>query len=335
MKGIESKYVLHQIIDNINVWVSFVDSQNNMILWNKGAEKITGYSAKEVIGNLKIYQWLFPDNGYRNAIRQKIGAILRGKESDQLQFYIQTKKQQKKTISFHIKTIYNSNNNIEGYLTIGREISLKKDIQESEIAHIEEKEIIIKDIHHRIKNNMQVMISLINLQTQFISDDLNKELFRNTQMRIKTMGMVHEVVYSSRNFESMSLKDFVLQYIYETTQNYNNERINVRSSCVPIAIPIENAVSVGLIINEIFTNALKHAFPENRHGEISIECLKENNNTLIIISDNGIGMPSNINLDNPQTLGLQLINLLSDQINADVSYNNNNGVTCTISIHEA
>lgn len=201
-----------------------------------------------------------------------------------------------------------------------------RDITETKLAEQElknslaEKEILLKEIHHRVKNNLQVISSILNLQSSFIKDTHVINILKESQNRIKSMAFIHESLYQNKDFSNVNFSDYVsnlcntLFYTYNTSDDF----VKLKLEISPIKLSIDNAIPCGLIINELVSNALKYAFPNNQKGELTIRVYFHKNQLRIEVEDNGIGFPESLNFRNTDTLGLQLVITLVEQLNAEI-----------------
>ena len=180
-----------------------------------------------------------------------------------------------------------------------------------------EKEILLKEIHHRVKNNLQIITSLLSIQSAFIDDDFLKTIFSNSQRRISSMALVHEMLYQTENLSKINYKNYLKDLsdsIYASFDRPQNIRIKTQSN--EIYFSIETAVPLGLIINEIITNSLKHGFKNIESGGIiNIKLSAKEEEYTLLIGDNGIGFTEKRKF---KSLGLKLIKKLSIQLNATI-----------------
>jgi PAS domain S-box-containing protein len=184
---------------------------------------------------------------------------------------------------------------------------------ESQIkASLIEKELLLKEIHHRVKNNMQVISSLLELQSGFVMDKTDALMFQESQQRINSMSLVYNKLYQSRDLANISFAEYVNSLVANLMESYslNEDRITARINIREIEIEIDLAIPCGLIINEAITNSLKYAFPDNRQGNIWIDIQQKGKQITMVLGDNGIGIPSNIDFINTKTLGMTLIQML-------------------------
>jgi len=185
---------------------------------------------------------------------------------------------------------------------------------------LEEKDVLIKEVHHRVKNNLQVIISLLNLQSYHFKNKQILKFIQDSKHRILSIAEVHENLYQSSNLSKIEFS----RYIHSVTKGLmnaysTNQNVKLTLQIEPFDLDINYAVPCGLIINELTTNALKHAFPDKRSGNIIIRCEKRNNTVELEIRDNGIGIPDNIPLQSKKSMGMTLVNILTEQINGSIS----------------
>jgi two-component sensor histidine kinase len=175
---------------------------------------------------------------------------------------------------------------------------------------------------------MQVISSMLKLQSRYIKDEEALELFKNSQNRVKSMALIHERIYKSPNLASVNLEDYVKSLTISLFQNYgvNTNNVSFETKIENIAVNMNVAIPLGLIINELISNALKHAFPDNRKGKLLINFHKTNEGVHeLIVEDDGIGSSRDLNIDNPETLGLQLMSALTSQLQGKITINSHNG----------
>jgi two-component sensor histidine kinase len=201
-----------------------------------------------------------------------------------------------------------------------------------------EKEILLKEIHHRVKNNLQIISSLLNLQSGTLSDDLSKTAVTESRSRVKSMALIHQLLYQSEMFTNINFATYLEQLMSSLNSTYckPGENIRYKISAEPIKLDIDRAIPMGLIINELATNAYKYAFQEKKEGNIEICLTKQPENDLLLsIADNGIGLPERIDIQKTNSLGLRLVNLLVKQLKANIDHVRKNGTIIKIWIPSA
>ena len=201
------------------------------------------------------------------------------------------------------------------------DITDRKRSEERIRASLKEKEVLLKEIHHRVKNNLQVISSLMNLQANQLRDPEIVEAFRDSQSRVKAMSLVHERLYQSSDLAQIDFAGYVRDVTNHLLRSYQNGRhpVRLKVDVEPVSLNIDTAIPCALIINELVSNSLKYAFPNGRDGEIKVSMNHTDANNLNLrISDNGIGFPENVFWGNTDSLGLQLVRNLTDQLNGSI-----------------
>lgn len=199
---------------------------------------------------------------------------------------------------------------------------------------LKEKELLLKETHHRVKNNLQLLASMINLQSSNIEDEYYRELFDAARQRIINMARVHQGFYESRNYTSIKFNKFIKEIAEFLLDLYipDHKRIEINYNIEEIDLGINYSVNIGLIINELITNSIKHAFTETQTGKINIIINCTDDTLLLVVEDNGKGMPADLNKEKSNSLGLILIESLVDQMKGTVECISASGTTFKIII---
>lgn len=216
-------------------------------------------------------------------------------------------------------------------------VALQRKQAENEIKKaLKEKEILLKEIHHRVKNNLMIISSLLNLQSSYIQDEGARNVFRESQNRAKSMAMIHERLYKSTDLKNIDLGEYIRSL---TTDLYRTlvadpDRIRLDIDVENVKIDINTVVPLGLIVNELVTNSMKHAFPEGETGYIKVELCRKSEKIVLKVSDNGIGFPKDLDYKNTSSLGLQLVNNLTMQIDGELELDRNQGTSFSLIFEE-
>ncbi|MBU4547231.1 MAG: ATP-binding protein, partial [Euryarchaeota archaeon] len=220
------------------------------------------------------------------------------------------------------------------------DITDRKKAEEKIKNSLKEKEVLLQEIHHRVKNNLQIISSLLNLQTSNIRDPLDLEIFQESQDRIKSMALIHEQLYRSRDLASINFAIYIQQIMSHLFYSYTfkDKNIKLKLELEDINLEIDTAIPCGLIINEVVSNCLKHAFKGKNSGEIKIVFKEEKGLHHLTISDNGIGFPLK-KMEKSTSLGLKLVQMLVDQIEGELEIDskmevNNSGTSFYIKFQE-
>ena len=219
-------------------------------------------------------------------------------------------------------------------VVVSRDVSDRVAMMQQLEQSVQEKEVLLSEIHHRVKNNLQIISSLLSLQSQFVKDSVSEAVFWDCQSRIKSISLIHETLYQSRNLSRIDFALYASNLVDRLAGSYLGaaNHVSVDVPCEEVCLPIDLAISCGLIVNELVTNALKYAFPDGRRGhiEVSISYDRQEQQFCLKVADDGVGFPSNVDLDDPATLGLQLVTTLTQQLDAMISMDNKDGTTFRI-----
>ena len=211
-----------------------------------------------------------------------------------------------------------------------RDRSKEKEVEELMRRSSAQKEVLLREIHHRVKNNLAIVISLLNFQLRNNATAEFRGLILDVQMRIRSMAMIHENLYRSENLDRIPLATYIESLAYMILNAFSGHRISLIRKLEPVDVSIETALPIGLIINELITNACKYAFPDGMPGELTIALSHgPGDHCLLVVEDNGIGLPVTTNMDTEKSIGLYIVRLLVDQIEGSVTVTRNQGTTFT------
>lgn len=211
---------------------------------------------------------------------------------------------------------------------LSREVGEHKAAQRELATSLEEKEVLLKEVHHRVKNNMQVVSSLLNIQAESIDNELFAGLLGESQQRIKSMSLIHESLYQSNNLLEIDFEDYINMLASQLCRFYtvSNVLVTMDIKVEDVRLDIETAVPCGLIINELISNSLKHAFNgDNPEGVIKVRFIKEGCSYKLVISDNGIGFSKDVDLSEGSSLGMEIVSILTRQLEGNLNYKGSNG----------
>jgi len=210
------------------------------------------------------------------------------------------------------------------------DISARKRAEEQIKNSLQEKETLLKEIHHRVKNNLQIISSLLYLQSSALVDPVARQALRESQDRVQSMGLVHEQLYRSSNFSAVDFGEHLKEIAANIAGSYGamNPRVRVETELESVAVDLDLAIPVSLIFNEILTNAFKHAFPRERAGKIDVAFHRDGSDNLVLrVSDDGVGLPENLDWETAPSLGLKIVRNLTEQIHGELYAQSAAGVT--------
>jgi two-component sensor histidine kinase/HAMP domain-containing protein len=230
-------------------------------------------------------------------------------------------------MSFSSSPLATANGEVPGIVCVAQDITERKKSEQQIKASLQEKEVLLREIHHRVKNNLQIISSLLNLQSKRIQDEHALNLLRDSQNRVRSMALIHQKLYDSRDLARIDFAGYLRSLASALFSSYGigSQGISLKLSVDDIRLDINTAVPCGLIINELIANSLKHAFPTGQ-GEISVDLHPDGDDAVALtVSDNGGGFPEDLDFRKTDSLGLQLVNTLTKQLGGTIELDRSTG----------
>ena len=319
-----------EIVSTMSNFLIMLDHDKNIVTINNATKELLGYTKEEIIG--KPIEYLFADESQdhdKKLFNTNSESIINFETS------LKSKYNEFIPVLLSKSVIKNENGNVMGIVCIGNNIVEIKDAKDKIKASLEEKELLLRELHHRVKNNLQIILSLINLQSNGIKNPEDLEIFRESQSRVKSMAIIHEKLYQSADFASINFEEYIKSLVSYLLSYYSTNSIQAEIDVEnDIVLNMDTAVPCGLIINELVTNSIKFAFTGITAGKIYIKLHSVDGFYILIVGDNGIGLPPELDFENPQKLGLQLVNTLTDQLEGKIDFNGENGTEFRIKFKE-
>jgi PAS domain S-box-containing protein len=332
----ESEERLRLLIDGAREYAIFMlDADGRVNSWNEGAKRLKGWDAQEILGRhfslfytkeavaaghpeheleIAAAEWRHEEEGWR--VRK-----------DGSQFMAEAM----------INAIRDESGKLLGFSKITRDITARKQAEEQIRASLAEKEVLLREIHHRVKNNLQVISSLVSLQADGSTDEAVREVFRDMIYRVRSMALVHEKLYQSADIARIDFAEYARSLLNYLWRAHGSAAATVRLTfnLQPLSLSVDTALPCGLILNELASNALKHAFRGRDEGEVTVS-LQGNTDGLVSISlsDNGVGLPEGLDWRQARSLGLRLVQMLAGQLNATVEVNRLDGTEFRITFKQ-
>ncbi|HEY9725779.1 MAG TPA: histidine kinase dimerization/phosphoacceptor domain -containing protein, partial [Chroococcales cyanobacterium] len=220
---------------------------------------------------------------------------------------------------------------------VGLDITERVQAEDALRGSLREKEVLLQEVHHRVKNNLQIVSSLLDLQSQNLTDVTTQKIFQDCYNRIRSMALIHEKLYESTSLSKINFAEYVEALVSYLALSYgiSDRYVNLQLKVEPIYLNIDTAIPCGLIINELVSNALKYAFPEDKPGSLKVELYStERQCFTLVIKDNGVGISKDVNTQETSTLGLQLVEILTHQLDGAIELNVSEGTEFKIQFHE-
>ena len=213
-----------------------------------------------------------------------------------------------------------------------RSAAEQKLIQEQISSSLKEKEVLLKEIHHRVKNNLQIVSTLLNMQSRYIEDPKMLGMFKESRDRVRSMALIHEKLYQSRDLAKIDFSEYVRNMATHLFRSYgvSTDKVTLQTEIKDVYLDIDTAIPCALIINELLTNSLKYAFPHDRTGKLIIEFERSPMKSFLLVRDDGIGFPEDLDPQKVKSLGFQLVCTLSEQLQGRVEARNAGGAEVKI-----
>lgn len=308
----------------------FIESTDGRILdVSESACKMFGYSREEML-NLKVYDLVPPGT---QAIKAE--DLINNKEPGKPIEWVNIRSNGE-IFPVELSARIHEIGGEPVVLVVVRDITNRKKSEEQLHKAIQEKEVLLRELHHRVKNNLQVMTSLLGLQSEMLKDKKAKEALRVTQMRVKSIALIHEELYQAKDLANVNFGEYLKLLIQNLSEVYNaNPRIQFHLDLNGTQLNVDTAVPLGMIVNELVTNSLKYAFPGNRRGNISIQLHPvEGSSYLMVIEDDGVGIGNDYETNQHNSLGMQLVQILAQQLSGKVEIERGQGTRFNVTFKE-
>ena len=312
---IKSERKYRELADLLPQTVFETDVDANLTFMNKYAFEMFGYSQNDLSNGLSILELIVEED--RSLSREKIRKVIRGQVSGD-EYTAQRRDNTKFPIILHSNPII-QNGIHEGFRGIIIDISELKNAEEKIVASLKEKEVLLQEIHHRVKNNMQIISSLLSLQAIHTGSEEAAEILKESRGRVKSMAMIHEKLYHSHNLSQLNIEEYLNNLVQDILRSYSgvSSRITANVDVEDVYLNIDTALPMGLLVNELISNSIKHAFPEGK-GDIDVKLELNGNEYILTVSDNGIGLPEDVDPFQASSLGLKLVVSLSIQLEGNL-----------------
>ncbi|MBE9176271.1 PAS domain-containing protein, partial [Synechocystis salina LEGE 06155] len=314
---------------------------NPVVFVNKAFENITGYDLSEIKGrNCRFLQGKDHEQPGLQILRQ---ALKKG-ESCEVIIRNCRKNGEEFWNELHISPIRNSQGELTHFIGIQMDVTERinndhsiRQMNQQLNQSLREKEVLLKEIHHRVKNNLLVVSGLLSWQADLVEEPKILEILADSQQRIKTLALVHEKMYQSKDLANIDLGEYLKTLVTElvnSTTTTDDHRVTFIYDLCSVEMNIETVTPCGLIVNELISNALEHAFPGDRQGTITLSLQETNGQLILTVRDDGMGLPSELDYQATETMGWQLICLLAEQLEAELTVCQAAGTAVTLVFSE-
>lgn len=325
--------MLDQILNTTNIGVCITNSKGHFIKVNKAYCAIYGYSKPELIG--QSFTLVLPKNIHKYALNLHHEYLSGETEETDGEWQTVDKYGNLKVVFIQAGRLVSSNGLQFKIVTVS-DITERKDDEQKLTQALDEKDSYAQEVHHRVKNNMNIVSGLLYLQAEKVKNSpFVYTLFQESMARIKTLSLIQEQLYQNDNYTLINFQNYVQSLVInvQATFGEKGKEIRIEQEVVRKPINVDRAIACGLFINEVVTNSFKYAFPDTYTGspKIIIQVLCKENHIHINIHDNGVGLPAQFDLQNNTTLGFQLISSLTRQLNGTLNIRNQDGTNVHLS----
>ena len=318
------------LLDQMEPVVFATDLEGKVVYWNRSAQEIFGLVSEEVRGRPLVDIVVAEGD---DTIRQEIRAALYGSGSWNGELKARRKDGTLLDTEVSLRLLRDAKGVPIGTICVGKDITKRKKAEAALQDALREKELLLREVYHRVKNNLQVILSLLNLQARGVKDRKTLDVLRESQNRIRSMALIHEKLHQSRDFTEINVADYVRGLSQHFMEAYRTDmdRVGLDVEAADIRLDSEKAMLCGFIISELVSNALKHAFPEGKEGRIKVDLRRKGKTAVVLtVSDNGVGLPPSIEVKKSSTLGLQLVYALVQQLSGKIGVDRTAGTTFRI-----
>lgn len=318
---IENQQFTKSIIESSLDMIIATNKEGKIIVFNEAASHCFGYTFDE-IKNLSP-RVLYANEQQYERVHKQIYNL--GNFSGEV---INVRKDGTTFVSFlSASQLLSPTGELIGSMGVSRDITESKLAEKQLKEALKEKEILLKEVHHRVKNNLQVISSILNLQSSYVSDENTLNILKESQNRIKSMAFIHESLYQNKDFAQIKFSEYVVNLTNNLIHSYGiyNNLIDLKLEIDEVFLNLDDSIPCGLIINELVSNALKYAFSNNEQGQIEVKVKNKGNKVYLSVADNGKGLPKDFNIENTPSLGLQLVSSLCEQLEANLKLTTQEG----------
>jgi two-component system CheB/CheR fusion protein len=327
-----SEEQFRMLVDSVHDYALFqMDLNGNITSWNAGAERVLGYTEQEILGEPGRILFTPEDVAAGEAEKELETARREGRAEDE-RWHVR-RNGSRFFASGVLTTVRDDEGRLRGFAKVMRDITERKQAEIQNQISLREKEVLLKEIHHRVKNNLQMIVSLISLQSSHLQDPAAIRILDEMHSRVRSIASIHDMLYCSVDLSSIDFSAYLRNIIDNMSRFYDLRpgQIRLHVSAEETSLDLSRAIPCGLIVNELLTNALKHAFPGDRRGDVRITFRCAEGRCVLEVADNGIGLRSDVNPGEATSMGLQLVALLVEQLDAKLDVDRANGTRFLIS----
>lgn len=328
VKGLSIDDLANAITDGL-VICDALEPEMPILYCNEAFTNLTGYPRDQILG--KKCRFLHNDDQNQEDIRQIHEAIengipgravIRNHDPDGKLYWMR----------MSVSPVRNDRQQITHFVGLVDDVSDYVRDRQILDRSLHEKEVLLKEIHHRVKNNLAILSGMMDLQAEYIDSPSTRKILKESKNRIKSIAIIHEKLYRSTSLSDIDFKDYLEDLLFSIKETFFNDikHINIDFDTPSVIIGINQAIPTALILNELVTNAFEHAFPYQDEGKVTVRLTSDESILQLEVKDDGIGLPESLNLDTPKSLGLLLVKALTKQLGGTIRFDNDSGTLITL-----
>ena len=327
----ETQESFRLFVDSVREYAMFqTDTLGKITTWNPGAARVLGYAEEEIVGQ-PISRLFTPEDIQKHEPeRERERARDHGSTQD-VRWHV--RKDGTRFFANGILTaIRDEAGRLHGFAKVMRDVTAERQADEQIHRSLKEKDILLKEIHHRVKNNLQVIVSLIQLQADFLRDPAALQAFHEMQNRVRSIAVIHEMLYSTADVSDVDFGNYLQKLAKDLFSFYQTrpDDVRLRTDIADTHMELQQAIPCGLIVNELLSNSLRHAFADKRPGIVQITLRSDGTNCTLSVGDNGCGLPPDLDPLHATSMGLQLVRLLTEQLQGALQADRSQGTRFTL-----
>jgi PAS domain S-box-containing protein len=305
------------------------DADSRITDWNQGAERLLGYTEQEILGQSAAIFFTPEDRANREPERETQTARRDGTAEDE-RWHLR-KNGSRFRASGVLTRICDDQGDVVGFVKVMRDVTEREQARERLERSLVEKEALLREIHHRVKNNLQVIVSLLAVQARYLDDSEAVASLEETINRVRAIARIHETLYREADLVALDFATYLRQLAHDLTSFYDpKQRLTTNVEASSLSLEIERAVPLALIANELIGNAMKHAFTNGHAGSVHVKLSSDKSFSELEVTDNGIGLPSNFQIDLDGGMGFNLVQILTEQMEAQLRIKSEGGTQVSV-----
>jgi PAS domain S-box-containing protein len=323
----ESQERYRLLVDSAEYPITLLDRDGVILLVNPAGARNLGGSPEDLVGK-SVYEFL---PGMTDALIERHTRVIDSGKGASFEEEIDLASGKRWFLS-NLQPIRDARGEPYAVQIISHDTTERKRAEEQIKAALEEKEMLLKEIQHRVKNNLQVISSLFDLQSRYTDDDQMLDMLKESRNRLRSIALIHEKLYQAQDLTRIDFAEYVRSLAVHLFRSYGvgSDAIELKTSFDTLTLSVDAAIPCALIVNELVSNCLKHAFPAGRRGEVRIELRSDDGQCTVIVGDDGVGLAEDFDFEEPQSLGLRLVKTLTDQLKGTIHLDRNEGTTFRI-----